>query len=275
MTLTTSDQVRTAWDTIAPHFDEFITPINIDPAEELVERLDVGPGTRLLDVACGSGALAIPAARHGAQVTAVDISPRMIELLDARARGEGLRIDGRTMDAHALDLPDDEFDVATSQNGVTMSPRLAVALREMVRVTRPGGRVLLAAFGPLPRVEFLSTFIAGLRAVAPDAVVPPLDPPPPPFQLADPDTFARALTAAGLQHVAIDRSTWALPVRSASDLWNKVTSSNPLGAAMVAGLDEARRVRLLEVLDGVLRERFGGSSAGTLHAAINVGVGTV
>lgn len=270
----TIDQVRAAWNRIAPRFDQFITPMTTRHAEMILDRIDLQSGTRLLDVGCGSGALAIPAAHRGADVMAVDIAPRMIDLLGARTHAQGIRVDGRVMDAHHLDLPDDRFDATVSQNGVTMSPHLAVALTEIVRVTRPGGTVLVAAFGPLPQVEFLSTFIAGVRAAVPEFTGPPMDPPPPPFQVADPEIFARALAGAGLRDIGIDTMVWDVPVGSATDLWNEVTSSNPIGGQLVADLNNQQRTEVLNVLDGVLRERFGGRPDGTLHAAINIGTGT-
>lgn len=271
----TTEEIRTAWDAIAPRFDAHITPVSSRQGEQLLDRLGVEAGTRLLDVACGSGAVAIPAARRGAEVTAVDISPTMIDLLTARAHAERVQVDGRVMDLHALDLPEDAFDVTVSQHGVTMSPRLDVALAELARVTGRGGTVAVVAFGPLPTVEFLDTFVAAIHAAVPEFAGPPLDPPPPPFQLADPDTFAHALTRAGLHDVTVETLTWKVPVRSGSDLWDEVTSSNPIGAQLVAGLTEAQRAELLQVLDTVLRERFGGATAGVLPAAVNLGTGTV
>ena len=82
------------------------------------------------------------------QVLATDWSPAMIERFEARVREEGLRnAEGRVMDCHALDLPDDSFDVTGSQFGVMLVPDQPRALREMVRVTKPGGRVLVIAYG--------------------------------------------------------------------------------------------------------------------------------
>lgn len=275
MSQSTVTDARTAWDAIAPRFDEFITPHSMRNGEAILDRLDLGPGTRLLDVACGSGALAIPAARRGCDVTGVDIAPRMIECLQERAGAERLGITGRAMDAHRLELPDDAFDVSVSLNGVTMSDRLGTALAEMARVTRPGGTVLVAAFGPLPEAEFLTTFVAGVRAAVPGFTGLPTSPPPPPFQLADPDVCARALSDAGLHDVTVDGVTWELPVGGGSDLWDEVTASNPLGAQMVAALDDGQRATVVEKLDGILRDRFGGDRGGVLHATVNVGSGTV
>jgi SAM-dependent methyltransferase len=269
------EQTRDAWDAIAPGFDEFITPQSISHGEHALGGLDIGPGTRFLDVAAGSGALSIPAARRGAQVVATDIAPAMIERLGARARAEGLaNVEGRVMDGQALALAGDTFDVSASQHGVTMFPDLGAGLAEMVRVTRPGGTVLVVAFGALHKAEFLAFFTGAIKAVVPGFAGPPADPPPLPFQLADPGVFRSKLTTAGLADVAVDTITWDMPVGSATRLWNEVTSSNPIGAQLVAALTEAQRGDVLRVLDGILRERSGGQPAAVLQAEVNVGTGT-
>ncbi|MGH3099098.1 MAG: class I SAM-dependent methyltransferase [Streptosporangiales bacterium] len=272
----TLEQTRNAWESIAPGFDEFMTPQTIRYGEEALGGLDIGPGTRFLDVAAGSGALSIPAARRGAQVVAADIAPTMIERLTARARTEGLaNIEGRVMDCHALDFPDDVFDVAASQNGVTMSPNVAAGVAEMVRVTKRGGTVLVVAFGPLAKAEFVGFFLAAVKAALPDFTGGlPMDPPPPPFQLADPDAFRRKLTAAGLADATVDTTTWDMPAESAAHLWNEVTSGHPMVAQLVATLSEAQRRDVLGVLDGTLRERSGGQPGAVLHAEVNIGTGT-
>lgn len=101
---------------------------------------------RVLDVAAGSGALSIPAAQRGARVLATDISPPMVERLLVRARTAGLLdLEARVMDGYALDLEDDTFDLTASQNGVSVFPDFARGLAEMVRVTRPGGQVMIVS----------------------------------------------------------------------------------------------------------------------------------
>ncbi|HEX6232165.1 MAG TPA: methyltransferase domain-containing protein [Jiangellaceae bacterium] len=167
MTMQTQDQIRSAWNAIAPRFDEFTTPMSQEFADQTLLRVPVGPGIQFLDVACGSGALAIPAARRGAQVTAVDLAQTMIERLAARAGAEGLdNVEPAVMDAESLEFSDDTFDVTTSLNGVSLLPNLKAGLREAVRVTKPGGQVMIAAFGPLPRVEFISFLFGALKASA-------------------------------------------------------------------------------------------------------------
>src|SRR6185295_3049255 len=94
-------------------------------------------------------------------------------------RAEGLRsAEGRVMDCHALALPDDTFDVTGSQFGVMLVPDQPRALRELVRVTKRGGRVLVIAYGSPAELEFLQFFIGALQAVAPDFSGLPDDPPP-------------------------------------------------------------------------------------------------
>jgi ubiquinone/menaquinone biosynthesis C-methylase UbiE len=92
----------------------------------------------------------------------------MIEQFNVRAAAEGLDAEGRVMDCHALDLPDDSYDVTGSLFGVMLVPDQAQALREMVRVTKPGGRLLLIASGDPGEFEALHVFVSAARAVVPE-----------------------------------------------------------------------------------------------------------
>lgn len=272
----TQEQARTraAWDTIAARFDEFLTPHSMPLAEEALRRVELRPGMRFLDVAAGSGALSLPAARLGAEVLATDVAPVMIERLEARARDEGLsNLEARVMDGHALELEDDTFDVAGSQNGVSLFPDLKRGLGELVRVTKPGGRVLIVAFGPPQKAEFLTFFLAALQASVPGFTGLPTTPPPLPFQVADPSKLRAEMAGAGLADVRVETSTWRMEFQSASHLWDAVTSSNPIGAAMVADLTQEQTAEVHQVLDGMLRERSGGGPTAVLNTQINVGIG--
>jgi ubiquinone/menaquinone biosynthesis C-methylase UbiE len=268
-------QIRDAWDAVATGFDEFVTPQTLGLGEEVVGRLGLGPGMRFLDVGTGSGALAIPAARLGARVVAVDIAPVMIERLHARADREGLPdLEGRVMDGHALDLEDDTFDVSASQNGVSLFPDLAGGLAELVRVTKPGGRVLIVVFGPLKKVEFFGFFMGALQAAVPGFTPPPTDPPSLPFQVADPDVLRRRLTEAGLTGVTVEAVIWDMRFESATHFWDWFISSNPIAVQLTADLTAEQTADVRQVLDGMFRERSGGMPGVILHTGVNVGVGT-
>ena len=199
--MTTQEQAetRTAWDKIAPGYDRTNTPTQMWLGNEGLRRAGLRAGMRFLDVAAGSGALSIPAARLGAQVLATDQSPVMLELLKARARKEGLDIETRVMDGHALELDDNSFDMAGSQFGVMLFPDMPKGISEMVRVVKPGGRVLMNVYGDPHEIEFFGFFVSAVQSVRPDFTGPPMDPPPLPFQLQDPERLRKELAAAGLK----------------------------------------------------------------------------
>ena len=199
----------------------------------------------------------------------------MIEHFNARARAEGLDAEGRVMDCHALDLPDDSFDVTGSVFGVMLVPDQAQALREMVRVTKPGGRVLLIAYGNPAEFEAFHFFISAVQAVVPTFEGPADDEPLLEFQVADPDVLRQRLVDAGLQDVIVDTSTQErITVRSGQQLWDWTIGSNPVPGALVAELTDQQRADITRVLDGMIRERAGGAGHAVLTAPLNIGVGT-
>ena len=270
------EQTRDAWNDIAAGYDEFVTPTHeVWLAGEALRRARLSPGERFLDVAAGCGGLSLPAARLGAKVLATDWSPAMIQLLEARARKEGLSdVEGRVMDCHALDLDDDTFDLSGSQFGVMLVPDQPRALREMVRVTRPGGRVLLIAYGSPAAIEFLHFFIAAVQAVNPAFAGVPMSPPPLEFQVADPEVLRERLNVAGLTDVTVETVSEKLRFRSGREMWDWVLNSNPLAGMLVADLTEEQRADVRAVLDGMLRERSGGSGAAVLTSPVHIGIGT-
>lgn len=271
----TQEQIRDAWDALAPGFDEFVTPQNIRFAWDVLHRAGIGPGMRLLDVGAGSGAVSIAAARLGAEVVATDLAPAMIERLRDRARNEGLsNVDGRVMDGMSLEFADGTFDVCASQHGVSLFPDVPGGLAEMARVTKPGGRVLVVAFGAIQKAEFLGFFMRAVQAAVPGFEPMPLDPPPPPFQLSDPEVFRLRLAEAGLSGVTVEPATWDLEFDSPTAYWNSIASSNPVGAQLTSRLSPAQRDAVLQVLGGMFRERAGGQPRAVLHTEITIGLGT-
>jgi ubiquinone/menaquinone biosynthesis C-methylase UbiE len=271
----TTEQIRQAWDTVAHGFDRSTTPRSMAFGERLLADVGLRPGLRFLDVASGSGALAVPAAREGADVVAVDISPAMIERLAARAQAEGLSgIQGLAMDGQALDLADDSFDASGSLNGVSLFPDLPAGLAEMVRVTRPGGTVLVAGFAAPQGAEFISWFVSATQSVVPGFAPLATDPPPLPFQIADRDRLRQLLGEAGLGDVSVRTVSWDMRFESGEELMEMVSRSNPIGAGWVAMLTDRQKTEVRHVLDGMFRERSGGGPGGVLHTGMNVGVGT-
>ena len=122
------------------HFATYLKP----GAMEFLARLEIAHGTRMLDVACGAGQIAIPAARAGALVTGVDIASNLIEQAQARARTEGVDARFEVGDAEMLAFQDSSFDLVVSLIGAMFAPRPEWVAAELTRVCRPGGRIVMA-----------------------------------------------------------------------------------------------------------------------------------
>lgn len=174
---------REAWAAFAP-----VEVFTAAPAAKLVKFAQVASGERVLDVACGTGVVALTAARKGATVSGLDLSPALIERARKNADIAGATIDFTEGDAEALPYPDGAFDVVLSQFGHIFAPRPAVVVREMLRVLRTGGRI---AFSTWPPELFLARFLA---------FIPRFLPPPPgaatpesPMSWGDPNVIRERL----------------------------------------------------------------------------------
>jgi ubiquinone/menaquinone biosynthesis C-methylase UbiE len=117
-------------------------------AEDLCRAADPTPNDRLLDIACGSGNVALVAARRYCDVAGVDIAENLIERAKLRAAAEGAEIDFRVGDAQDLPWADASFDLVTSSFGIMFAPDQKRAAAEAARVCRPGGRLALANWMP-------------------------------------------------------------------------------------------------------------------------------
>ena len=264
-----------AWDAIAALYDKHVAPGESDVATAGLRLVGLRAGDTFLDVAAGPGGLSLPAARLGARVLATDWSPKMIEYFNARARADGLDAEGRVMDCHALGVPDDSYDVTGSLFGVMLVPDQVQALREMVRVTKPGGRVLLIAYGNPAEFEALHIFISAARAVVPEFEGPAEDESLLEFQVADPGVLRQRLIDAGLSDVTVDTSQQErIAVRTGQQLWDWTIGGNPIPGMLIAGLTDRQREDIVRVLDGIICERSGGSGPAVLTAPLNIGVGT-
>jgi SAM-dependent methyltransferase len=151
------------------------TEIIPDLGPVLVEAVGISTGDRVLDVAAGSGNVAIPAAATGATVVATDLTPELIDqgIVDARARG--LELEWAVADAEHLPYPDDSFDVVTSCVGVMFAPHHQQSADELLRVARPGGRIGLISWTPAGFIgQMFATMKPYVAPPPPGAQPPPL-----------------------------------------------------------------------------------------------------
>ncbi len=141
-------------------------------AEDILNAWHIPSGLRLLDIGCGSGQTAIPAARAGLKVTGVDIASNLIDHARERARYEGLDAEFDVGDAEDLPYWDAEFDVVISLIGAMFGPRPEKVAAELARVCKPGGRLHMANWTP---TGFAATMFkcVGQYVPPPEGVVPP------------------------------------------------------------------------------------------------------
>jgi ubiquinone/menaquinone biosynthesis C-methylase UbiE len=140
----------------------------------IVDACEIRPEDRVLDVAAGSGNAAIPAARRGASVVASDLTPELLDASRKVAALQGVTVDWQQGDAEALPYDDGEFDVVMSTVGLMFAPYHQLAADELVRVTRPGGRIGLISWTP---EGFIGQMFAVMKPYAP-APPPGAQPPP-------------------------------------------------------------------------------------------------
>jgi SAM-dependent methyltransferase len=209
------------WGARPQDFAEYLEQVGLPLIGAALDAAHVTRGVRLLDAGCGAGLAALLASLRGASVSALDASPGLLAVARARLP----EADVREGDLEALPFDDGSFDAVVAVNSVFYAADMAAALRELVRVVRPGGRVVVTAWGPPERCEFLA-------AVLP-AIGPLLPPPPPgapgggPGALAAPGALASALTQAGLRVVEQGETSCPFVFPNAEASWRGNASAGP------------------------------------------------
>ncbi len=164
---------RTTW--AAGDYAAVADRLVLEVGRRAVESAAIRPGEEVLDVATGTGSAAIPAAAAGGRVTGLDLVPELLDVARVRAAEAGVAVGWVTGDAEDLPFADASFDVVTSTLGVQFTPRHEVAAAELVRVCRPGGRIVLANWTP---EGYIGRFF---RTLAPYMPPPPAGVSPPPL----------------------------------------------------------------------------------------------
>ena len=180
------------------------------------------------------------------------------------------------MDRQALGHDDASFEMAGSQFGVMLFPDMPRGIREMARVVKPGGRVLMNVYGDPHAIEFLSFFVRAVQAARPDFTGPPMEPPPLPFQLQDPRRLASELADAGLKDVTVETIIETTQFQDGPALWEWLIFSDPIVEAVLDSLVLAddERGTIQRALDTLVRERAKETGRAALTNSINVGIGT-
>ena len=184
---------KQGWSHFAP-LEVMTTPT----AARLVAHAHVLPGQQLLDVGCGTGVVAVTAARLGAHVTGLDLTPALLERARENSRVASLEIEWREGDVEKLPYENAAFDVVVSQFGHMFAPRPDVAVAEMLRVLKPGGTIAFSTWPPELMVGQTFQLVGRYMPPPPPGVSPP-------HQWGDPNVIRERL-GAGVRDIVFDRA---------------------------------------------------------------------
>ena len=191
----------------------FIPPISA----HLVRLTKIRPGQSVLDVGCGYGNTAIIARSKGAKVTGVDLTPELLaQAIEEEKLAEVDGIQWKEGDAENLPFEDESFDTVLSSVGHMFAPHPDVTAREMVRVTKRGGRIGFATWPP--ELSIGSMFRTIAKYTSP--LIP--NPPPSPLEWGMPDKVRNRLV--GVNDIYFERGTVNLPVLSSNHYWNHMST---------------------------------------------------
>lgn len=225
-------------DNPAENYHRFFVPAIGEPlADDLVRRAGLRPGERVLDIACGTGVVALKAAEAvgpSGTVTALDINPGMLAVART-ATPSRVSVEWVAGDAQSMDLASGAFDVVLCQLGLQLVQDRAGALRQMHRVLAPGGRLL----ANVP-AEAGAVFAVLERALARHLDPPAADFVRTVFSMTDPVAIETSLGTAGYQDVAVARSTWRLRLPPPREFLWQYLFGTPL-APIAAKATEAQR----------------------------------
>ncbi|MEO5731369.1 MAG: methyltransferase domain-containing protein [Byssovorax sp.] len=256
------------WDLVAGAYVLDLAPAFTHFAEEALGLAGVGSGTRVLDVATGPGTLALPAARRGAQVSAIDFSTEMIGLLRAQAALEELtgKIEALVGDGMALPFPDGAFDAAFSSFGLMFFPDRDRGLRELHRALRPGGRAVIATWTPFERVPLMATMFAALGSHIPQMSGPMR------LALSDPGECRAAMDAAGFHDTTSSEVEHGVVFMSMAELWAAQQRCSAPLALLQQRLGDAWAPVAAGVLERMVAEHGAGAQRLAMIALLSSGL---
>ncbi|WP_394841993.1 class I SAM-dependent methyltransferase [Pendulispora brunnea] len=195
------ETAKQAWASFAP-----TEMFSGSTAPRLVKFAQVTPGARVLDVACGTGVVGLTAARLGAKVTGLDLSPPLLERAKENASIMGLEIEWHQGDVEALPFEDASFDVVLSQFGHMFAPRPKVAIQEMLRVLRRGGTIAFSTWPP-------DVFVGKMFALTARYLPPPPPGVSPSWEWGD-SNIVRERLGTAVTDLCFDRDAMRVPILS-------------------------------------------------------------
>ncbi|XSG86488.1 MAG: class I SAM-dependent methyltransferase [Methylohalobius sp. ZOD2] len=242
-----SDDAKTkaamAYNAAADHFDHPVSSFWHRFGRRTVERLDLRAGERVLDVCCGSGGSALPAANKvgvDGAVVAVDLAGRLVDLARAKAEDQRLtNIEFRVDDMLALGYSDHSFEAVVCVFGIFFVPDMSEAVKELWRMVKPGGRLAITSWGPNLFEPANGAFWEAIAIERPDLhrAFNPWD------RISEPDGLRQMLAEAGIHEVDILAESGKHSLNEPEDWWKIAMGSGYRGTLEQLDTDAFQRVR--------------------------------
>ena len=237
-------KAATTYNAASDHYDDPANTFWERYGTRTVERLRLSPGARVLDVCCGSGASALPAAKAvgpGGSVVGVDLAENLLELARAKAQQRGLEnVEFRVGDMTNLAFETNSFDVVVCVFGIFFVPDMQLALRELKRVLRTGGTLAITTWGPRFAEPANTAFWNAVRVVRPDLHkgFNPWD------RISEVEDVRSLLQEAGFDGPQVVAETGSQPVNSPDDWWSMILGSGYRGTVDQLSAGDRERVRV-------------------------------
>ncbi len=244
------------WDLVASGYAEEATTIMIPFSKLALEMAEVGPTTRVLDVATGPGTLALLAAERAKSVEALDFSESMLaELRRALAERKLENVRVSVGDGQALSFADDSFDAAFSMFGLMFFPDRPKGFSELFRVLAPGGVAVVSSWAPIDESSLMTLMFGAIRAADPSRPAPQKDL----LSLENAELFERELRDAGFSEVRVTAHEKEFPLTAdADELWERMVKSSAPLVLMRRRMGEEQWAKQAEVARAHLHERLSG-----------------
>ena len=244
------------WDLVAAGYAAEATGIMVPFSKLALEMAEVGPTTRVLDVATGPGTLALLAAKRAKSVEAIDFAESMIAELRRAVADQALEnVQAGIGDGQALPFADDSFDAAFSMFGLMFFPDRPKGFSELFRVLAPGGVAVVSSWAPIDESTLMTLMFGAIRAADPSRPAPQKDM----LSLENAELFEQELRGAGFSEVRVTAHERELPLTAdADELWERMAKSSAPLVLMRRRMGEEQWAKQADIARAHLRERLSG-----------------
>jgi ubiquinone/menaquinone biosynthesis C-methylase UbiE len=235
-----------------------------------IERLRLRKGAHVLDVCCGTGASALPAAQavgHDGRVIAVDLAEELLQLGRAKATASGLQcLEFRRGDMTALDFPDSHFDAVVCVFGIFFVPDMEAQVAELWRLVRPGGQLAVTTWGPGIFAPAYDIWLAAVRRVRPDlySAFNPWD------RITTREAVRKLFVDAGIPHAEVVAEEGYQDLRTPDDFWTIALGSGLRWTIDQMGTEAASEIKQ-EILDSLSARRIERVATNVIYAVVHEG----